>query len=102
MNLSKADKRNLELLVTHFNFRVDDVEGLTSLFNNAFGGFLRSSSGPAVRAKRAKALEETFLSSFPTQTLRSGRTNKEALLLTMERARVSELTVGSVNWPRVP
>ena len=101
MNLSKSDKRNLELLVTHFNFRVDDVESLTSLFNGAIGSFLRSSSGPAVRAKRAKALEETFLSSFPTQTLRSGRTNKEVLLDNMERARVSELTVGSVNWPKV-
>ena len=89
MNLSKADKRNLELLVTHFNFRVDDVEGLTSLFNNAFGGFLRSSSGPAVRAKRAKAL----LATFPNLN--------DVALNVMEKARASTRTVGSMNWPKV-
>ena len=88
-NLSKADKRNLANLIELYNNYLgmdDQAQWLTHFFNNPVGGWIRDSSGTAVRNKRASALIATF-PNLPLDAIR-----------VMEKVRVSEFTISQLNW----
>ena len=88
-NLSKSDKRNFKNLVEQYNSYLgmeDQSQWLAHFFNNSVGGWVRSSSGTAVRNKRVRAI----IATFPNLTLDAIRV--------MEFARIDPEAVSRLKW----